>query len=1193
MKKSLRIVAMASLVACTCGIAAHGAPMRQSASAEPFKWAPKSRAAQSEWTLGASASKAMKAAPKSDFDHSFDPAENYAYLDMPDGSTWFVTADYDKEVISQSDSYTQYAIKGIKATVYDQNYKVVGRIDEPIPVPEGYAFCSAVQFGAAVTQMFFNTDNNYEIMLMANYRPVDDFGADPYTYVYSLKGADENAPVVETLKGYYTSAINNAADRWSEDFFMEFFAGEEYTEKEMFYTFDILTKATYQNKKASVLESFKVDMMYVMSDGDNESLPVLLNSKGSDLYVAVARYEKTFFLNPFDYTDDRLSPDNNYVVTLYHKEGQKMVEQSVTKIPCGTPSDGFMIRSYCLGQFQGIGDLSFDFTEDKSPAFVISVHDSNINREESFDYFAVYDVKGDVINTFGEDNGGYLALSSVTGQPEQYCFLELSAEGDYGFQFYDYPSLERKAFIAPSVYTGTEDLALSLSLDRVPGGGSYRYAISSQHGNVDANDNVYHQVAWFDADGNFLKVDRLNAGKDVYRIMPYISANGLDPFLFNTDASNEYMILVQRGTGSASQTATELCVVNDREEMLFRRVFDVYDSSISVSLSNLASNPAIWISYDDFDDNLYHNEFVSLPLNKFEGSGTAEDPYIIKSAGDFGQIRNNLTGNYRFASDIDFDGVPFTVISGTFLGTIDGAGHTMRGLNLVSSPLFKVFGNASSDKVSVIRDLTIADPVVSGTADAIIASGTYNARFENVHIARAKVDGDNTDDFGSFASSTFATVFDGCSFIGDINLPDCGTVGGLVADLGLDCKVNACYVKGSIEASSGLGGIASYMKSTASVTDSHVNASLKAKNSIGGIASNNARGYIGRCVVEGSITATEAGQRMNYLTYQPYKYIHVGGIAGELASNTGSLSGDDTPVASYVIENNLVALDAITIPEGEELLATAHRIVGRSAVNDDPEIIGEKYDPELQDWVYELGDPAAPEAFIRNNHSLSSLSKLHADTEADHTTTEGKDVTAEDLSSEFFTNLGFKFDGYTTAEPWVNTMSSIPGLWYESTVGQALYFTPAEITVTAGKTESVILVLEGIEFDALSIESSDEAACMVTPVELTEDGNAVIEISVSAEGTYTVTATTGAVSAELKVFGRSGIGQVGADAAGVSYDGGVVLASGCRITLWNISGSAVAYGNGSLSTAGLVSGVYVAEAVAADGTRHTLKIAVK
>jgi hypothetical protein len=54
-----------------------------------------------------------------------------------------------------------------------------------------------------------------------------------------------------------------------------------------------------------------------------------------------------------------------------------------------------------------------------------------------------------------------------------------------------------------------------------------------------------------------------------------------------------------------------------------------------------------------------------------------------------------------------------------------------------------------------------------------------------------------------------------------------------------------------------------------------------------------------------------------------------------------------------------------------------------------------------------------------------------------------------------------------------------------------------------------------------------------------------------------------------------------------------LTAEGCNITLYNLQGMAVGHGAGSLSTAGVRAGVYVAVAVDASGSKQTAKITIK
>ncbi len=79
---------------------------------------------------------------------------------------------------------------------------------------------------------------------------------------------------------------------------------------------------------------------------------------------------------------------------------------------------------------------------------------------------------------------------------------------------------------------------------------------------------------------------------------------------------------------------------------------------------------------------------VVLPMNIYamSGTGTESTPYLVASASDLNAIRNDLDGYYKLTCDIDMNGVNFTPIGneseGAFTGTIDGAGYSIKNLNL-------------------------------------------------------------------------------------------------------------------------------------------------------------------------------------------------------------------------------------------------------------------------------------------------------------------------------------------------------------------------------------------------------------------------------------------------------------------------------------------------------------------------------
>lgn len=1144
-------------------------------------------------------------------DTQLPTSENVAYLDMPDGTTWFVTCDYEKTQVGGSEYYADYDYTGIKATIYDDKYEPVGYIESPIEKPEGFDKCSDVQFGPCVTRKFFNTNDAYEVMVMLNFKPEGAYGAVPFTYVFSLKGAETPAEKIATLDGYYTQAVNNAADRFSEDFFMTFFAGEEIpdgdsengTLPDWVYKFDIYTKASWSSPSATKLATIPVNMFYASGDGDNETLPVLINSRGRTLYVAQSQYEKTFFEDPLDITNDKLSEDNKFLIKLLKKGDYdaELTEVGTTEIPCEAAEEGFSMRTYCIGALSGGDDISFDFgDDDEYPAYVVSVANSNFNQDDRLGYFDVISFDGAKLKTFGRGYAGYMRLSPVAGEPEQYCFLMPTGPGDLDLEYcmFDYPTMEQVAAIPVTVEYHGMRMALSLALDRVHDGDGYGYAVATTQGVSDDSGNMSHLVAWFDEDGHMLKIDSLVAGKNVNLISPYIVANGLGRYLFNTDEAREYMILVQRRQSAAEGVAhTELMVVNDAGETLMQIPFAAEDSQISVALVNESSNPAIWISYKSFAEQNLHSEFISLPLNKFEGAGTVADPYLLRTRGDLEQIKFNLNKHYRLANDIDYAGDAFEPVGGLFTGSIDGGGHMIRNFTLTGAPMFSMVGSLGSTQKSFIKDLTLRGVRASG-AEALLAGRTSSASIENVRIVDAVAEGSGLYDFGMLVNNAATgTQITACAVRGDITLPETMDVGGIVSTLGNDSKIKASSFAGTIVGKQGVGGIAAVNWASSSITDCHVTATFEAGCTIGGVVAYSQRGEVKRCLVEGSITATEPTTEWSEYEDRQVPMTNVGGIAGvldvapvEYDQNGNPIEPD--PNLPPVISDCVVALDGISIPADPALKASAHRIVGRTCLNDGPKALDQYYDETIGDWVTIWGDAPEVEEKLADNYAVSDLAVIDPEVADDAASTEGKSIAFDELDRDFFEARGFVFMGYDADEPWLMGAAALPVLWFEPAVGQFMEFVPGEVSAKVDEPAVVALRLEDVDFESLTISSSDETKCMANPVEVADNGDIMVEIRCSAVGDYTVTATNGNVSAVLLVKATSGIDGVQA-AGDMSYDGMTVTADGCDITLWSMTGTAVATGKGAVDVTTLAGGVYVAVATTADGRRMTLKINVR
>ena len=130
-------------------------------------------------------------------------------------------------------------------------------------------------------------------------------------------------------------------------------------------------------------------------------------------------------------------------------------------------------------------------------------------------------------------------------------------------------------------------------------------------------------------------------------------------------------------------------------------------NSLSYENNNIAENNLNLILGFDYRldtgiyrlDALYNNDVISsanIMVNKMEGSGTEEDPYVIKTPEHLNQIRNDVDAYYVLGNDIDLTietreggkyynkleyggGHGWESIK-KFSGTLDGKGYSIKGL---------------------------------------------------------------------------------------------------------------------------------------------------------------------------------------------------------------------------------------------------------------------------------------------------------------------------------------------------------------------------------------------------------------------------------------------------------------------------------------------------------------------------------
>lgn len=129
------------------------------------------------------------------------------------------------------------------------------------------------------------------------------------------------------------------------------------------------------------------------------------------------------------------------------------------------------------------------------------------------------------------------------------------------------------------------------------------------------------------------------------------------------------------------------------------------------------------------------------------GNGTTTDPYVITTAQQFDEIRNNLSASYQLANDIDLSAyqsgegwVPIGNWNNSFTGSLDGAGHKITGLRITSTgQLSGLFGYCSG---AALRNLTVQSATISSYGYAGLITGmAENTTFSDCRVTNCQLIG--------------------------------------------------------------------------------------------------------------------------------------------------------------------------------------------------------------------------------------------------------------------------------------------------------------------------------------------------------------------------------------------------------------------------------------------------------------------
>ena len=209
---------------------------------------------------------------------------------------------------------------------------------------------------------------------------------------------------------------------------------------------------------------------------------------------------------------------------------------------------------------------------------------------------------------------------------------------------------------------------------------------------------------------------------------------------------------------------------------------------------------------------------TKLPAVPLEGMGTAEAPYLIKSAEDWNALAEyipvtyqNMEGKHiRLANDIDFKDKAFTPMAGdgitAFEGSMDGNEKSLNNISFKDDTqgYLGVFGRIGAK--GMVSDLTIGEGSISSTKAHVGGLAGEVAGTLNNCVNRANVSTTSNYAAGIAAIVKTSGKLTGCINYGEINAQT-GYAAGIAAESEAGVSFEACGNEGNIEGTTTLGGI--------------------------------------------------------------------------------------------------------------------------------------------------------------------------------------------------------------------------------------------------------------------------------------------------------------------------------------------------------------------------------------------------
>ena len=1100
-----------------------------------------------------------------------------SFLSDENGNVWY----YTQKTTYKDDSWGA-AISKAEIEIFNNKHESAGTIT--VDVPEGMSVNAVTPYGTITKKFFDLNDKDYELLVELHQTGNADnnYQGKYYTYVYHLDGT-------KTMEfegsGVFLNIVKNAWTKYQRFILTnanyEAVDGKTYEDGSPYMTtmahINIYKPASWGSSQPSVEKEFTVDEDYTYYG--NDEVPVTIYNIGGDPYYVISHYSKIYDSGQTDEETGFFIPteDNSVVIKTYDKS-YNLVDDINIPIPAASDT------KYRMAQIGNFADWSVSknmFTDDGNLAYVLTYYDMTTKVDDYRYSFVAYDHQGNKISTICDGvYNTWFKLKSIPGAEEQMAFMQYvdDDEEQQQIKIVNIPSLEGSKTMRAYI----DDNMISTVMNRYGDADNYKYVVKVSQGEVDKDNNVISKIMWLNQDMKIDHFTKFNLGPNAENFMLTLSDTYVDPYLFNTNDKMEFFFQAKMKK-SGSNSLENVYMIGDEDGNILH-TFSNNDKGTISSMGCFDSGEngkEMYVAYTDDSNSYYDYNFYKLPLTKFDkgGDGSADNPYLIASAGDLMQVSQEPTANYKLAGDIEMAAYNNTNDSWTpisnFSGKLDGDNHHINGLTLNTNQA-NVGLFADLEQNAEVKNLILTNPDITlneqNSTVGTVAATSISANISNVHVYAVDITGDADATVGGIIGQAAlnSKVSEVSVNDADIKVPNSSAVGGIAGDIRTSATVEAAAVKNTdITGANNVGGIVgTTLQST--VQNAHFTGNLTAENTVGGIIGSNSETVTDKCIFDGTVTANNASMWNGY----------------SAAGIIGSLAADWTESTTPIVTNNIVKgqIETVNIDNAKNAATdnTVHRIVGRTIANDTEQDSEQKTEKRLaNNW--------AVNTTTVNGKTISST---------DENGVEGYDAAETDINAESLAQIGYGF-GTSAASPWKESGASLPVIYFENDV-KTIVVSQDNISLYKDATATIAAYAYGDDNAEITATSSAPEIVEVTNTGKDEDDITMIDIKAKATGTANINISAGNITVvcAVTVNETSGISAAttgNGSGMRILPGNGIIKADGATsINVYSADGSNVASTNAStIATSKMGKGMFIVVATDAKGNKQTAKVIIK